>query len=775
MLKRKLWRDLRKNFTQFAAIFLMAFLGMWIYAGMDAESTGASEVAEKYFKKYNLADLWVMGNGFSLDEIKMIEKIPGVESAERRLMLDGKLVKASILPEGIGEDEDDRPPMAIGFMAENKINQMEILKGEPFEEGAEGAWIDQYIAQKQGYEIGDTIQFSVETLKITSVVKGIVRTPENTYYADSSNITAAYGDYGYAFLSEDSYPVQSEMIYNQIIVDTDSQDETALKQIKSQILRKMNRDNIVVSDQTQSMGVQTFRSEMLMHKSMGALFSVVFLLVAVMGIVTTMTRLTSNQRTQIGTLKALGFSKNVITLHYVSYGFWISLAGSLLGILGGYETIPRMVYPAFEGGYVLPELHGKLSASPFFAMGISVVVSTLVSFLACRKELVDAPAVTLRPAPPKKIKHSVFEKSKLWLSMDFATQWNIRDIMRNKARSIMGVLGVCGCTMLMVCAYGTKDSTLALVDWAYGKLMTAQNKVTFTDKVDYGLAVDYKKLFKGQLIQEAGIEIYADDLKETGILTVIDEGNYMHYQAVNKEHTELTATGTAISYKMSNKLHVKEGDFIKWRIIGEDEWEVSRINQIYRDPMTQGITLRRNTFEQMEHIFCPSAVLTNYAVSEQQLDEKEIQSVLNINDMKADFASSMEGTNLMISMLVSSAVVLGIIVLYNLGVLSFVEKMREIATLKVLGFKSRRIRGILQAQNIWITTIGILCGMPVGFLFLGVMCTGMSDSMDIQPIVSLPSYIISIIGTFIISVVVNFLLSGKVKTIDMVDALKGVE
>ncbi|NLG04417.1 MAG: hypothetical protein GX567_11415, partial [Clostridia bacterium] len=101
MLNRKLWRDLRKNFTQFAAIFLMAFLGLWIYAGLDAESTGASHIAEAYFKTYNLADLWVMGNGFSLDELKTIERIPGVESAERRLVIDGKLLKTSVLPDGM--------------------------------------------------------------------------------------------------------------------------------------------------------------------------------------------------------------------------------------------------------------------------------------------------------------------------------------------------------------------------------------------------------------------------------------------------------------------------------------------------------------------------------------------------------------------------------------------------------------------------------------------------------------------------------------------------
>lgn len=136
---------------------------------------------------------------------------------------------------------------------------------------------------------------------------------------------------------------------------------------------------------------------------------------------------------------------------------------------------------------------------------------------------------------------------------------------------------------------------------------------------------------------------------------------------------------------------------------------------------------------------------------------------------------SMEIMNMMIGMMVGGAVILGVVVLYNLGVLSFVEKMREIATLKVLGFQSRKIRGILQKQNIWVTAIGILIGLPAGYGLLMGICSTMPDTMDMEPELSLLSYLYSICGTFLVSIAVNFFLSGKVKTIDMVDALKGVE
>lgn len=779
MLKRKVLRDLRQNLTQFMAIFLMSLLGMWIYGGMDAESTGALRVADKFYREYNLADLWVMGGGFSADETNTVEQLPGVISAERRLMINGELVlnESRDVTDAAEKASEavKNPPMQIGFLTDYKTNCFEVMEGEDFTPDAEGVWIDRFVAKKQHIKIGDTIRLKTDQSTLTVMVKGVVRTPEMVYYADGTDITAEYGDYGYAFLSAASYPSADTMIYNQIIIDTAEEDVAKQTSMKEAITQALDRDNIVVSDRSQTLGYNTFQSEMAQHRSLGALFSVVFLLIAVMGIVTTMTRLTSNQRIQIGTLKALGFSKRVITRHYVSYGFLLSLAGSLAGMYIGAATLPRIIYPAFEGGYELPALTGHLSMGPYVAVILSVAASTLVSYLSCRKELADMPAVTLKPAAPKKIKHSAFEKSKAWLSLSFASQWNIRDILRNKARTLMGIFGVSGCTMLMICAFGCRDSTYALMDWMYGRLMTSEYKITLSDRADYGTAVDYANQYKGQMLQESSVEIFADDMRKTGVLTVIDMGNYMHYQTVGLDKTTLSQTGVALSYKMSQNLGVKQGDFIRWHIVGDDEWETTRIVQIYRDPMTPGITITRKAFEALDHDFAPSAILTNIPMTKDLTEDENITAVLNVAQMKEDFSKNMEGMNMMITMMVSSAVILGIVVLYNLGVLSFVEKTREIATLKVLGFQTRRVRAILQTQNIWITLMGILAGLPFGYGLLIIMCQTMSDDMDLVPVVGLQSYLISIGGTFLVSVGVNFLLSGKVKTIDMVDALKGVE
>ncbi len=367
------------------------------------------------------------------------------------------------------------------------------------------------------------------------------------------------------------------------------------------------------------------------------------------------------------------------------------------------------------------------------------------------------------------------EKSKLWLKLDFSTQWNIRDVFRNKMRSLMGIMGVVGCSMLLVCGFGCFDSINGLMDKMYGELMTAKNKIVLSQDADYGYAYDLSLSYKGQMVQETSVEFVSGSVKKSGSATIIDKGNYIHIQDKDLKPVKLDKKGIAMTQKMAGLLGLNEGDFVKWHLVGDDTWQYTRIAQIYRDPSVQGITMYRSVYEDLRYTFRPTAVLTNKTVAADLIDEDEVSTVLNIADMKAAFSESMEMMNAMVYIMVLAAVLLGVVVLYNLGVLSFVEKTREVATLKVLGFKSGKIRNILQKQNIWLTVAGIGFGLYTGWGMLYVICTTVSDTLDMYPIITPLTYLYSVGGTFLVSIAVNFMFSGKVKTIDMVDALKGVE
>lgn len=759
-------RDLARNKTQFISIFLMSLLGMLVFVGLDSESSGAAEAVNTYYRKHNLCDLWIAGAGFSDDDVRTANKVTGVTDVEKRLALTGTAEKY------------DNAYMHINFMNSNRINSLLLYDGDPYSEEDEGVWLEEWFARTNDIHVGDTFTMKIDSMQIDAIVKGIVDAPDYVYYVSEADVMYPnYTKCGLAFMPSSMYPDSSNMIYNQLLIDVrdDMSDGESILIIKDKLEKTFDRDDIAVTDRNQNLSFATFDAEVKQHSAMGIMFAVVFLAIALLGIVTTMARVTASQRTQIGTMKALGFSKATITMHYVSYGFVISALGCITGAWLGYATLPPWILGMFEGSYLVPDLHGAITGLDVLATLIAIVVATFVSFLSCRKELKDPPAITLKPPAPKKIHHSSLEKSKLWLRLDFSTQWNIRDVLRNKLRSLMGIMGVMGCSMLLVCGFGCFDSIAGLMDKMYGELMTASNKIMLSSDADYDYAYDLSLSYKGQMIQETSVEFVANNVKKSGSAMIIDKGNYVHIQDNDLKPVRLSRTGIAMTGKMAGLLHIKEGDLVRWHLVGDDKWQYTRVAQIYRDPSIQGITMYRSVFEDMEYTFKPTSILTNMSVDKSLSDEDEVSSILNVADMKKSFSETMEMLNSMVYIMVIAAVLLGVVVLYNLGVLSFVEKTREVATLKVLGFKSSKIRNILQKQNIWLTVIGIAVGLYAGWAMLYVICTTVSDTLDMFPILYLPTYIYSIGGTFLVSITVNFMFSKKVRTIDMVDALKGVE
>lgn len=768
MLKRKLLRDLWQNRTQFISIFLMAFLGLFVFAGIDAESNGIGLSTSAYYQATNVADAWVVGNGFSESEVKKLTDLEQIDAVDRKIVIQGKAKTG----EGVELD------MELNFLESMQCSEPYLIEGEPFSTDKKGIWLEQNFAEARGYHVGDIIRLKYENIEFTEEIRGIIIHPEYIFYTlDSDSLMPNYGDYGYGFLSKLDFPMQEQLTYNRLVIKQNKEAMKGMDAItfKELVKSTLDRDELVVMDQSQNVGIDSIANEQSQHKAMGIIFSAVFLVIAVMGIVTTMNRMTSNQRIQIGTLKALGFSKLRITWHYVSYGIVISAAGSVLGAIIGKLLLPLLFLPSMCAYYILPEWKTGMSNQSYAAVVFAIVISSIVSFLSCRKELRDVPAVTLKPAVPKNLKHSLLEKSRLWLSLRFSTQWNIRDILRNKARSIMGIAGVAGCTMLLVCAFGAKDCCDEMVVWQYGQLNTAQYKMIFSQEASNLKKRAYSQQFKGQLVQEGSCEFRTDSRVKTGNITVIDTGNYIHYQDYSGNEIAPPAKGLAMSYKLASVLGLQEGDFVEWHIVGEKDWEKSRITMLYRTPVGQGITLSKQEFESLHYTFTPTALNTNMSIPDYVKDSDEISGVISLEQLKSDLDDNMEMMNIMVGILILAAVLLGIIVLYNMGVLSFLEKTREVATLKVLGFSSGRIRTILRQQNNWITVIGIVFGLVMGYFLLDGIMQTMTEDQDMPTVIYTLSYVYSIIGTWVVSTGVNTVLSGKVKTICMVDALKGVE
>ncbi len=761
MLLRKMLRDMKAKKAQFISIFLMAILGVLIYSGMNAEWYGMRQEVDKYYKDMRLADYWVKSNNFTKADVDKVKNISGVKSVARRLTFDSSL------------DMKDDPTLRINIVESNIISLPLLVNGEGFEISKDGIWLDDSFANARGLRIGDKLKFELNGLKLEKNILGLIMHPEYVHNVeDNSVLVPNHKTFGFAFLSSAALPQGIQIPYNQLLIEKD--DKIINENLKSQIEDIFSDRYSIVIGRDMQPSVVAFDTEIEQNKAMGGVFPVVFFLIAALAMLTTMTRMTNNQRTQIGILKALGFSKRKILFHYISYGVWIGFIGGIIGLIVGPLLIPPILFTMQKTIYSLPNWSIAIAPASFVSVILSVLCCGASSFFACRQQMKEVPASSLRPKPPKVGKHTRLEKSKLWHKFGFSVQWNIRDLIRSPIRSIMAVVGVMGCAALLLFGLGLKDSINGVSTWMYGDLNVYESKINLQKSITDGELKNIKNTYKGQWIQESKVQIRYNSISESGALTVLSEGDQIIYENENGQKIVMPKEGIGISYKMAEVIKAKIGDTIEWRIMGSKDWVKSDIKAIYRTPMGQGIAMSEKAYTKIGQKYLETALLT----SEKSSNIKKVAGIKSIQDKNQlidSFNDLLESMQMIVVILIIAAFVLGSVVLYNLGVLSFTERNRELATLKVLGFFSKQIRVLLLQQNIWLTIVGIIGGLPFGFILVRFMLSTMSKETDMIAQITPISWALSIAATFLLSMVVSLFLSMKVKHIDMVSSLKSVE
>lgn len=671
----------------------------------------------------------------------------------------------------------------VQFVDDNRISMPQTIEGEPFSTEKKGIWLGQRFAEAKQLQIGEELTLELDQKRITQPIRGIIRAPEYVYYTSGRNeLVPDYTAFGYAFLPGSCYPGEDEQeIYDTLQIDVGQKIEKAEENdFKEKLKATLDKKDLLVADRTQNSSYASFKSEMDQHFVFSFLFPAVFLMIAFLGIVTTMTRMTANQRTQIGTMKALGFSNGTILLHYVSFGGIVSLLGALSGAVAGYYLLTPLILVSLTGVYQLPKWECILTGKVYGAILLVTLLSLLVCYLACRKELKQSPAKALRPKMPKQIEATWLEKSILWKHLGFALQWNLRDIRKNKMRTWMGALGAAGCMMLLVSAFGCMDSIAYMPVELYEHLELGKWTLFFEEEADPFTVGEYAKKYAGQQIQTCAAELSTVDEKgqkliKNGTVTVVDEGNLMRYQDAQGKEIFLGERDVMLTRKMAKLLQVGVGDMIQLRISGDDEIKTLRVTKLYRNPGTQGITISRKLFEGLEYDFQPQKLLTNVSLPKEITEERSVKSVMSSEQQWADMLITMEAMSTIVYLLGIAAVILGLVVLYNLSELSFVERIREYATLKALGMGEQVIRKMIALQNFIIGGMGVLLGIPLGKALLELMLYSMGDQSDMRGVIMEKSYLTAMAVTFGVVGISCFLMSFRTKRINMVDALKGVE
>ena len=756
MLAKKMLRDISKHKAQFISIFLMAFLGVFVFAGVGGESVGLEVNVNDYYEDTNLADGWIYSA--YIDDLFMyqVDCLGATTQMERQLVVD------SIA------DFNNNPEVTLHFVENNTISKFYLLEGEKLNiNDKNGVWLDKSFADAKNLKVGDNITFEFEDFEIEKEIKGLGYSPEYVYHASSSSIIPDFNKIGFAYMSYKAFPMDT-VPYNVLEVKFDGDSDTYGELLDYSLGGYYNS----FVEKSQHSSVNQFSEEMEQHQMMGDIFPVVFIMIAMLILLTTMTRIIAHQRTQIGIFKACGFKNHSIILHYVSYGFFIVLIGAILGLILGPITLPSLFYPSMSATYKLPSWEPAWSMNFIYIAFLMVIMAIAVSYFAVKSISDEKPADTIRPKAPRISTSGFVEKLRIWKNLSFNIRWNWRDAKRNKFRGLMTIVGVIGCSALLVCAFGMYDGMNDLKDWEYTQINHYDSKLTVDENATALQIDDVADKVNGDKIMESAIEIESGDVKKSASLLVLNDTDLITPTDYDRNHVQINNDEVSISQKMADMLGVGIGDTVKWHIMGSDKWVKTKINKIHADPISQGFIISSDKLEDLNLNYTVTSVITAQHVDK---DYDGIKAINSMSDMTSSWDEMTEAMWLLIYILIFFASLLAVVVLYNLGLLSFTEIEREIATLKVLGFKTHALRKLLLTQNLWFTAIGFLLGLPVGYYILAIMWQSSGDSFYILPSISLTNFLLTLVITFALSILVNLMFSRKIKKLDMVESLKGVE
>lgn len=744
MLFKKMLRDLWKNKVQFGAIFIMMFLGVFIFSGISSEYHGLEVALNSFIKNNNLADAWLYQKQFDNKKLSILKK-------------EVKYNQRMVLP--VTDKADSKCSLDIYITDSDSISTLSNIQGKPFNNQEDGIWLDIIYAKKNNYHLNDQITIKYQGFEITKKIIGLVSSPENIYLAKEEQLTPNRQKYGFAYLNTNNFPIT---LYqpNQLAISSKENINKIINQI-------FDGDEYQLILQKDYPSISMLNGEIAQHRSIGLVFSLAFLFIAILITITTMHRVLQSQRMQLGILKALGFNSKKLLFHYLSHSTLICFVGSILGYWLGMVTMPALIYPMFKEMYVLDNLTSKSLEYGFLLPIGCTLVCMIISFLVCIKYLKMSGATILYSnSLTNRTTHPLSWTAKL----PFRFQWNIRDIIRNKLRSMMTIFGILGCTALLFSAFGLYDTMTNLTDWSYTKLQNYKYKINLDTNIsDESVNMIIQKT-SGQSLFEGSAKIKNLDQNLDVGLTVLENNDYIKL-AKNLNNFKSLKQGIALSKKTADKLDLEVGDIVSWKGSLDQKYYQSKVSLIIRTPNIQGITIMKDEYLKTGHQYIPSAIIGTKHL-DQLNNLPDVSSIQYQQDLLDSFDTLLEAMILIIVILVLGAIILGGVILYNLGVLSYLERYYEFSTLKVLGFKDRQIQKILVQQNLWLSIIGIILGLPVGYLLIEYMIATVQDSMDVIIFISTFSYIYAILGTLIISWVISKVISMRIKHIDMVSSLK---
>lgn len=836
MKTRYLWRNLRREIQhtlmRALSIFSISAIGVAFFTGIRATGPDMKLTADAYLDKSCLADITAMSTaGLSEDDVHALEEIPGVEAVEPVLTVDAMMQHTG------GDDAEinlhliSMPfpellenPMTFSLLPDygidsdgEHLDKLDIVSGRLPQDDHEIV-LDNLLAES-GYAIGDSVTLTTSGGTTELYVTGFVESARyiSSFDRGTSTIGSGKSD-GFAYASGNAIaklgtrmPMMAMFAarYTQVEIRVAGAEELncftdEYEHLVDEVVHRIEaygdttEATWYVQTRSNNPGYSDYSANTDRIAAVATFFPLIFLIVAALVALTTMTRMVEEQRVQMGTLKALGYSQRAIVAQYLMYAIVASLLGSVLGSLLGFWLFPTVIGSAYGIMYRLPNFQTPYWADiALFSITAVMGCITAAAALASIATLREVPASLMRPKSPKPGKRVILERIPwLWKRLNFTAKVTARNLIRYKKRFWMSVVGIAGSCALLITGFGVSDSIYGIAELQFEEiwgmdvqaytydpmpveelsaLVEAQNDGSLTN-----VAFCYDKTVKGGAPD-------AEDTMEIHMFAVHDPeafASLVRLQDMQGNPVELTDEGVVITQKLAENHNLSAGDTLELES-GSSVYEVPVAavveNYVEHYAYFTPALYERITGETLQY----NGVLASVdGLTEENEDElaklllsdTRVYTVVFLSDMFDSVWDSLSVLNYVVGILILSAAVLAFVVMLNLTNINITERRRELATLQVLGFTDREMYDYVFRENNSLAVIGTLLGLVLGRVlhrFVIVTCEVdmVMFARDIKPL----SFVYSFALTIAFSLAVNLLMRRKVRSIDMVESLKSAE
>lgn len=804
-------RTITKSFSRYIAIMAIIALGVGFFSGLKCTKPSMVETGNIYMREHHMFDFKVMSTyGFTEEEIE------DMADEEHVLWAEG-----SFTADFIHRDEEGEEAVLKAIALPDEVNTVRLADGR-MPEAADECLADAY--QYGSDIIGSMINISEENEEqtkecFTHKTYKVVGTAYTPIYLNNERGTTSLGNgriKGFVYMLPEgmSFEYYNEMYVtcqNSYDIYTDEYDEF-IEDIEDDIKESVNRvvnkryedikavagaaisaPQIYVSDRSDNVGYICFENDSSIVESIAKVFPVFFFLIAALVCSTTMTRMIDDERGQIGTFRALGYSNTAIISKYMIYSGSAAIIGCILGYLAGTFAFPTVIWKCYTVLYGFAPIIVKKSAS---LLSICVLVSLICSmgttYFACKNELRCMPADLIRPKAPAAGKRILLERiGFIWRPMKFLHKVTVRNVFRFKKRMLMMIIGIAGCTALVMTGLGLGDSISNIAEFQYGDIDVHDVEITFSGYVEEADEENVARVMGDDLSQmvslyKTSVEYLSENISKTVYLEAVDEGDissYVHFNIIKGEDRYPKLGEVMISEKLAEVAGIDIGDMMTFTY-GDNETVQFTVSAVYENYVWHYAYITPESYEAYFGEECrPNTIYMNLADScdkyEVGADLGEIDGVVNvlvIDELRNRVSNMMEVMNSIVWLVIGCAGALAFIVLFNLSNINITERVREIATIKVLGFYPRETGSYVFRENLVLTIMGIIVGLPLGIWLHSFVMSHVQIDMIAFKVVILPeSYVAGVITVLLFLMIVDLIMRRKIGAIDMAESLKSVE